>query len=95
MGGRTAAFPPEIPERLIRMFSLIGETVLDPFAGTGTTLWAAARLGRSAIGVEIDPGRAEELRRRAEREIPPADRKTPGGAAPRRRRAAGSGARGR
>ena len=51
---RTAAFPSEIPDRLIRMFSVAGDTVLDPFAGTGTTLWSALRLGRSAIGVEID-----------------------------------------
>ncbi|MCI4349398.1 MAG: site-specific DNA-methyltransferase [Thermoplasmata archaeon] len=61
---RTGAFPPEIPERLIRMFSVTGETVLDPFAGTGTTLWAAARLRRNAIGVEIDPERYEALVRR-------------------------------
>jgi len=51
---RTAAFPLEIPERLVRMFSVIGETVLDPFAGTGTTLEAARRTGRNAVGVEWD-----------------------------------------
>lgn len=62
---RTGAFPPEIPERLVRMFSCVGETVLDPFAGTGTTLWAAARWGRDAVGVEIDPTVAERLRARA------------------------------
>lgn len=60
-GGRSGAFPPEIPGRLIRMFSLEGETVLDPFAGTGTTLWEASRLGRNSIGIEIDPGAARTL----------------------------------
>jgi site-specific DNA-methyltransferase (cytosine-N4-specific) len=63
-GRRTGAFPPEIPERLIRMFSLAGETVLDPFAGTGTTLWAARSLGRNAIGIEIDPELCDAIARR-------------------------------
>jgi modification methylase len=53
--GRSAAFPLAIPERLIRMFSLEGDIVLDPFAGTGTTLEAAQRWRRNAIGVEWDP----------------------------------------
>jgi modification methylase len=52
--GRTGAFPPALAERLVRMFSVVGDTVLDPFAGTGTTLWAAASLGRAAVGVELD-----------------------------------------
>ncbi len=54
-GGRTGAFPAPVAERLVRMFSVVGDTVLDPFAGTGTTLWSAAELGRDAIGVELDP----------------------------------------
>jgi len=49
-----APFPLEIPARLIRMFSFPGDTVLDPFIGTGTTLLAAKLLGRNGIGVEID-----------------------------------------
>lgn len=50
-----APFPEELAYRLIRMFSFVGDTVLDPFAGTGTTSLAAARAGRSSIGIEIDP----------------------------------------
>jgi DNA modification methylase len=50
-----APFPVEIAERLIRMFSFVGDTVLDPFMGTGTTTVAAAKTGRNSIGVEVDP----------------------------------------
>jgi DNA modification methylase len=66
-GTRTGAFPPAVPERLIRMFSVVGDTVLDPFAGTGTTLWEASRLGRDSVGVEIDPALYESLLDRAVR----------------------------
>ncbi len=65
--GRTGAFPDGLAERLVRMFSVAGDTVLDPFAGTGTTLWAALRLGRDAIGVEIDPKVYRELEAEARR----------------------------
>jgi 16S rRNA G966 N2-methylase RsmD len=51
---RSAAFPFELPWRLVNMYSLYGDTVLDPFAGTGTTLLAAMAAGRSGIGVDID-----------------------------------------
>lgn len=49
-----APYPEELAERLIRMFSFVGDTVLDPFMGTGTTTVAAAKWGRNSIGVEID-----------------------------------------
>jgi len=50
-----APFPLELASRLVRMFSFTGDTVLDPFLGTGTTMVAALRSGRNSIGVDIDP----------------------------------------
>lgn len=50
-----APYPLELAERLIRMFSFVGDTVLDPFMGTGTTNIAAANWGRNSIGVEVTP----------------------------------------
>jgi len=50
-----APYPLELADRLVRMFSFVGDTVLDPFMGTGTTSMAALRWGRNSIGVEVDP----------------------------------------
>ncbi len=61
-----APFPVSIAERLIRMFSFVGDTVLDPFAGTGTTNLAASRWGRNSIGVEVEPRYFEMAWRRLE-----------------------------
>ena len=44
----------EFAERLVRMFSFVGDTVLDPFMGTGTTNLACARWGRNSVGIELD-----------------------------------------
>jgi DNA modification methylase len=53
---RSAAFPFEVAHRLINMYSVKGDVVLDPFLGTGTTMAAAMATGRSSVGFEIDPG---------------------------------------
>lgn len=59
-----APYPVELAERLIRMFSFVGDTVLDPFLGTGTTAVAALRWGRHSIGVEVDPDYFGEIEKR-------------------------------
>ncbi len=63
-----APFPFELAYRLVRMFSFVGDTVLDPFCGTGTTMVAAAKTGRNSIGVEVDPSYCEMAMRRLETE---------------------------
>ncbi|MBI4454726.1 MAG: site-specific DNA-methyltransferase [Acidobacteria bacterium] len=63
-----APFPLELADRLVRMFSFVGDTVLDPFLGTGTTTLAAAKIGRNSIGVELDPVYFEQTRKRVEDE---------------------------
>lgn len=50
-----AMFPEELPKRLIKVFSFVGETVLDPFLGSGTTTLAAKNLDRDSVGYEINP----------------------------------------
>lgn len=54
-GGHPAPYPAALAERLIRMFSFAGDTILDPFAGTGSTNIAAISAGRNSIGNEIEP----------------------------------------
>ncbi|HAZ16493.1 MAG TPA: DNA methylase N-4 [Candidatus Jacksonbacteria bacterium] len=53
--GHIAMFPEELPKRLIKMFSFVGDVVLDPFVGSGTTSLAARNLNRNSVGYEINP----------------------------------------
>ena len=50
-----APYPLAVAERLVRMFSFVGDTVLDPFSGTGTTALAAGTWGRNSVSVEVEP----------------------------------------
>jgi len=62
--GHPAPFPIELPRRCIKMFSYIGDTVLDPFLGSGTTLISCVDLRRKGIGVEIDEKYCEVTKNR-------------------------------
>ena len=62
--GHPAPFPIELPKRCIKLFSFVGDTVLDPFLGSGTTLIACSLLNRKGIGVEIDKKYCEIARKR-------------------------------
>jgi DNA modification methylase len=64
-----APYPEELAYRLVRMFSFVGDTVLDPFMGTGTTLLASARCNRNSIGVEIEPSYVKIAKCRLESEL--------------------------
>lgn len=59
-----AMFPEELPKRLIKMFSFVGETVLDPFLGSGTTALSAKNLGRNSVGYEINKDFEEIIKRK-------------------------------
>jgi DNA modification methylase len=61
-----APYPKEIPYRLIRMFSFAGDTVLDPFSGTGTTAVASIDASRNSINIEVNPAYVASARRRIE-----------------------------
>ena len=67
--GHPAPYPEKLMNRLIRMFSFVGDTILDPFLGSGTTMVAAAKIGRNSIGVEIDDEYAEMAKKRLENEF--------------------------
>ncbi len=64
-----APFPLELANRLIRMFSFVGDTVCDPFGGSGTTLLAAAKCGRHGIAGELDEDYARLAKRRLRKEL--------------------------
>lgn len=65
-----AMFPEELPKRLIKMFSFAGDTVLDPFLGSGTTSLAAKNLNRNSAGYEINPNFVETIKNKL---VKPAD----------------------
>lgn len=67
---RSAAFPFDLPYRLINMFSVKGDTVLDPFLGTGTTLLAAMAAGRNSLGFEREPGFRESIHAKMDDIVP-------------------------
>jgi len=64
-----APFPVELAYRIIRMFSFVGDTVLDPFSGSGSTALGAVKAGRNSTDNEIDPHYFELSRRRVEDEF--------------------------
>ena len=66
--GHPAPFPLALAERLIRLFSFAGDTILDPFAGTGTTSVAAMNTGRNSIGLDIEPKYVAIARERLNKE---------------------------
>lgn len=74
--GHPAPYPENLANRLIRMFSFVGDTVLDPFLGSGTTMLAAARIGRNSIGVEIDEKYATQAKARMEKAFGMFDQET-------------------
>jgi len=67
--GHPAPYPPSLAERLIRMFSFAGDTVLDPFGGTGSTAVAAIAAGRNSVTFDIEPSYVEMAARNVERAI--------------------------
>lgn len=71
---RSAAFPFMLPFRLINMFSVMGDTVLDPFLGTGTTMFAAMASCRNSIGYEVEPLFESHVNRTVSNDLPALNR---------------------
>lgn len=65
--GHPAPFPKELPYRLIKLYSFYGDTVLDPFMGSGTTAEVALELGRNVIGYEINEEYTSLIKSKIER----------------------------
>jgi site-specific DNA-methyltransferase (adenine-specific) len=62
--GHPSPFPVELPRRCIKLFTFVGDTVLDPFLGSGSTLIACAETNRKGIGVEVDDDYCEIAKQR-------------------------------
>lgn len=75
--GHVAMFPIELPRRLIKMYSFWGETILDPFMGSGTTALAAEMEGRSSFGYELNPDFESLIREKIAPAVPSITRRTP------------------
>ena len=67
---RSAAFPFMLPFRLVNMYSVFGDKILDPFSGTGTTALAAMAAGRNSVSLEVDGGFSFSVRERISQELP-------------------------
>jgi DNA modification methylase len=69
-GAHFATMPPELAERCVKAGSKTGDTILDPFSGAGTTALVASRLGRNAIGIELNPAYAKLAENRVHDDCP-------------------------
>jgi len=78
--GHPAPFPVELPKRCVRLFSYVDDTILDPFAGSGTTLIACLETGRKGVGFEINENYCKLAKRRIERSLAESIRRRKSGA---------------